>query len=53
MGIDNNVKITAEEDVGFNDKIKAGARDNSKTIGDLDKDMYTGYKAEKNKRKSS
>jgi hypothetical protein len=32
MGIDKIVKITGREDVGLNDKINAGERDNSKTI---------------------
>ena len=41
MGFDSNVKITADEEVGLNDKIKAGERDINKTIGDPDKDMYT------------
>jgi hypothetical protein len=32
MDIEKIVKITARVDVGFNDKIKAGERDNSNTI---------------------
>ena len=46
---DKDIKIETEEDVGLDDKIKAGARALGKKIGDPDRDMGEEYEAEKGK----
>ena len=45
-----DIKIETYEDVGLDDKIKAGAGAISKKIEDPDKDMYSKYEAEKQKK---
>jgi hypothetical protein len=46
---DKDIKIETEEDVGLDDKIKAGARAVGKKIKDPDRDMGEEYEAEKGK----
>ena len=45
-----DIKIETYEDVGVNDKIKAGESNIDKVIEDPDKDMYSKYEAEKQKK---
>ena len=49
MENDKDIKIETDEDVGFDDKIKAGARAVGKKIKDSDKDTGAEYEAEKTK----
>jgi len=51
MGNDKDIKIETEEDVGLDDKIKAGARAIGKKIEDPDKDTGAEYEAEKAKQR--
>jgi hypothetical protein len=44
-----DIKIETEEDVGLDDKIKAGARALGKKMEDPDRDMGEEYEAEKGK----
>ena len=48
-GNDKDIKIETGEDVGLDDKIKAGARALGKKIEDPDKDTGSEYEAEKTK----
>jgi hypothetical protein len=48
---DKDIKIETEEDVGLDDKIKAGAKALGKKIEDPDRDMGEEYEAEKGKEK--
>ena len=47
MGTDKDIKIETDEDVGLDDKIKAGARALGKKIEDPDRDTGSEYEAEK------
>ena len=47
MGTDKDIKIETDEDVGLDDKIKAGARALGKKIEDPDRDTSSEYEAEK------
>jgi len=49
MENDKDIKIETEEDVGLDDKIKAGARAIGKKIEDPDRDTGAEYEAEKAK----
>jgi len=49
MGTDKDIKIETDEDVGLDDKIKAGARALGKKIEDPDRDTGSEYEAEKTK----
>jgi hypothetical protein len=49
MENDKDIKIETEEDVGLDDKIKAGAKALGKKMGDPDKDTGEEYEAEKGK----
>ena len=49
MENDKDIKIETEEDVGLDDKIKAGARALGKKIEDPDRDTGEEYEAEKGK----
>jgi hypothetical protein len=49
MENDKDIKIETDEDVGLDDKIKAGAKAMGKKIEDPDRDMGTEYEAEKTK----
>ena len=49
MENDKDIKIETEEDVGLDDKIKAGARALGKKIEDPDRDTGAEYEAEKAK----
>ncbi len=44
-----DIKIETDEDVGLDDKIKAGAKAMGKKIEDTDRDMGEEYEAEKGK----
>ena len=46
---DKDIKIETEEDVGLDDKIKAGARAIGKKMKDTYKDIDEEYEAEKGK----
>jgi hypothetical protein len=46
---DKDIKIETDEDVGLDDKIKAGAKAMAKKIEDPDRDMGAEYEAEKGK----
>jgi hypothetical protein len=46
---DKDVKIETDEDVGLDDKIKAGAKALGKKIEDPDRDTGAEYEAEKAK----
>ena len=46
---DKDIKIETEEDVGLDDKIKAGARAVGKKVEDPDRDTGQEYEAEKAK----
>ncbi|MGZ5548786.1 MAG: hypothetical protein ACXWFZ_12655, partial [Nitrososphaeraceae archaeon] len=47
---DKDIKIETDEDVGLDDKIKAGARALGKKIEDPDRDTGSEYEAEKPKK---
>ncbi len=48
METDNkDIKIETEEDLGLDDKIKAGAKALGKKIGDPDSDIGSEYNTEK------
>jgi len=49
MENDKDIKIETDEDVGLDDKIKAGARSIGKKIKDPDRDTGAEYEAEKAK----
>jgi hypothetical protein len=49
MENDKDIKIETDEEVGLDDKIKAGARALGKKIEDPDRDTETEYEAEKTK----
>ncbi len=49
MENDKDIKIETDEDVGLDDKIKAGARSLGKKIEDPDRDTGSEYEAEKTK----
>jgi hypothetical protein len=49
MENDKDIKIETEEDVGLDDKIKAGARAVGKKMKDTDKDLGEEYEEEKGK----
>jgi hypothetical protein len=49
MGTDKDIKIETDEEVGLDDKIKAGARALGKKIEDPDRDTEAEYEAEKTK----
>lgn len=49
MENDKDIKIETEEDVGLDDKIKAGARALGKKIKDPDRDTGEEYEVEKGK----
>ena len=49
MENDKDIKIETDEEVGLDDKIKAGARALGKKIEDPDKDTGAEYEAEKTK----
>ncbi len=49
MNEDKDIKIETDEDVGLDDKIKAGAKAIGKKIQDPDKDTGAEYDAEKAK----
>ena len=49
MGNDKDIKIETNEEVGLDDKIKAGARALGKKIEDPDRDTSAEYEAEKAK----
>ena len=49
MENDKDIKIETEEDVGLDDKIKAGAKAVGKKMGDPDRDTGEEYEAEKGK----
>ena len=53
MGNDKDIKIETDEEVGLDDKIKAGARVLGKKIEDPNRDTSAEYEAEKAKEKSS
>jgi hypothetical protein len=44
---DKDIKIETEEDVGLDDKIKAGAKAVGRKIGDPDSDIGSEYNTEK------
>jgi len=44
-----DIKIETDEDVGMDDKIKAGAKAVGKKMGDPDRDTGEEYEAEKGK----
>jgi hypothetical protein len=46
---DKDIKIETDEDVGLDDKIKAGARTMGKKMEDPDKDTSAEYETEKSK----
>ena len=46
---DKDIKIETDEDVGLDDKIKAGARALGKKVEDPDRDIDAEYEAEKAK----
>ena len=46
---DKDIKIETDEDVGLDDKIKAGAKTMGKKMEDTDRDMGEEYEAEKGK----
>ena len=46
---DKDIKIETDEDVGLDDKIKAGARAIGKKIEDPDRDTGEEYETEKGK----
>ena len=47
MENDKDIKIETEEDVGLDDKIKAGAKALGRKIGDPDSDIGSEYNTEK------
>ena len=47
MENDKDIKIETEEDLGLDDKIKAGAKALGKKIGDPDSDIGSEYNTEK------
>ena len=47
MGNDKDIKIETDEEVGLDDKIKAGARAVGKKIGDPESDIGSEYDTEK------
>jgi hypothetical protein len=47
MGNDKDIKIETDEEVGLDDKIKAGARALGKKIEDPDRDTGSEYESEK------
>ncbi|HJT82993.1 MAG TPA: hypothetical protein VJ697_00800 [Nitrososphaeraceae archaeon] len=49
MNEDKDIKIETDEDVGLDDKIKAGAKALGKKIEDPDRDTGAEYEAEKAK----
>ncbi len=49
MENDKEIKIETDEDVGLDDKIKAGARALGKKVEDPDRDIDAEYEAEKAK----
>ena len=49
MENDKDIKIETEEDVGLDDKIKAGAKTLGKKMEDPDRDTGEEYEAEKGK----
>ena len=49
MENDKDIKIETEEEVGLDDKIKAGAKAIGKKLGDTDRDTGEEYEAEKGK----
>ncbi len=49
MENDKDIKIETDEDVGLDDKIKAGARALGKKVEDPDRDTDEEYEAEKGK----
>ncbi|HEY6657813.1 MAG: hypothetical protein QOK71_10315 [Nitrososphaeraceae archaeon] len=49
MENDKDIKIETDEEVGLDDKIKAGARALGKKIEDPDRDTEAEYEAEKTK----
>jgi len=49
MTDEKDIKIETDEDVGLDDKIKAGARALGKKIEDPDRDTGAEYEAEKDK----
>ena len=49
MENDKDINIETEEDVGLDDKIKAGAKALGKKMGDPDRDTGSEYEAEKGK----
>jgi hypothetical protein len=49
MENDKDIKIETDEDVGLDDKIKAGAKAMGKKMEDPDRDMGEEYEAEKGK----
>ena len=49
MENDKDIKIETEEEVGLDDKIKAGAKAVGKKMGDTDRDTGEEYEAEKGK----
>ena len=49
MENDKDIKIETDEEVGLDDKIKAGARAVAKKIEDPDRDTGEEYEAEKGK----
>ena len=49
MGTEKDIKIETDDDVGLDDKIKAGARALGKKIEDPDRDTDAEYDAEKAK----
>jgi|GEM_PF-461066 len=52
MENDKDIKIETEEDVGLDDKIKAGAKALGKKMDDTDKDTSSEYEAEKGKERN-
>jgi len=52
MENDKDIKIETEEDVGLDDKIKAGAKALGKKMDDTDKDTGSEYEAEKGKERN-
>ena len=49
MENNKDIKIETDEDVGLDDKIKAGARALGKNVEDPDRDIDAEYEAEKAK----
>jgi hypothetical protein len=49
MENDKDIKIETEEEVGLDDKIKAGAKSLGKKMEDTDRDTGEEYEAEKGK----